>query len=385
MNNSNIGVIGIGRLGLSFALVCAKHGYQVFGSDIHQDYVNSLNTKLYRSSEPGINECIDSVDQFVATVHTSIPVKQCDILFCFVATPSLPDGSYDHSAVDDIIHQLQELHVRGMDMTGKILVIGCTVMPGYTDTVAERLSATGISVAYNPEFIAQGSIIDGLRNADMVLMGVNEDSTFHALHGIYRTIMGKEPVISRMSPTAAEITKISINCYLTMKIAYANMIGEIAINSGLHDEISTILQAIGSDTRIGHKCLGYGFGYGGPCLPRDMKALGVYMEDNGIKARIPIAVDNTNDWHNTYMACYYMQQNPDKAIPFQFTQLTYKKGVDMLIESQQYRLCIDLLENGYSVAVDESKTVTDYLLEDMNKYSDRIQLGTIDNAYKILI
>jgi nucleotide sugar dehydrogenase len=270
-----------------------------------------------------------------------------------------------------------------MDMTNKILVIGCTVMPGYTQSVTERLSATGIHVAYNPEFIAQGSIIDGLRNADMVLMGVSEDSTFHALQGIYRTIMGKEPVISRMSPTAAEITKISINCFLTMKIAYANMIGDIAINSGLRTEIPTILKAIGSDSRVGYKYLGYGFGFGGPCLSRDNRALGVYMEDLGIKARIPVATDNANDAHAKYLLNYYMRQNPYKDFPFQFTQLTYKAGVDIMTESQQYKLCIQLLENGYKVAVQESESVIAYLLQDMNKYRDQITIGTIDNSYKI--
>jgi UDPglucose 6-dehydrogenase len=349
MHTNNIGVIGIGRLGLSFALIAERQGYTVYGADTRQDYVNNLNTRLYTSAEPYINEYLNAADSFVASVHVSIPVKQCDILFCFVATPSLADGSYDHSAVDSVVDQLIELDDKGADLSGKILVIGCTTMPGYTQTVQERLDATGMFVAYNPEFIAQGSIIDGLRNADMVLMGVSEDSTYEALKAIYRTIMDKEPVISRMSPTAAEITKISINCYLAMKIAYANMIGEIAINSNLESEIPDILKAIGSDSRIGHKYLGYGFGYGGPCIPRDGKALSVYMEDVNIKARIPVAADNANEAHANFILQYFTKQNPDKTVPFIFPQLTYKKGVDILTESQQLRLAMSLEANGYTV------------------------------------
>jgi len=383
--SKNLGVIGIGKLGLSFALLAEESGYTVIGCDNRLDYVHSLNERTYTCSEPYINQYLQTYQRFRAEANLFNVVNTCDILFCFVATPSLPDGSYDHSAIESVVADIQRLHVQGLQMDNKVLVIGCTTMPGYTQTVAAMLESTGMKVAYNPEFIAQGSIVDGLRNADMVLMGVSEDSTYHSLQAIYRTIMTKEPLISRMSPTAAEITKISINCFLTMKIAYANMIGEIAINSNLEPEVPTILQAIGSDTRIGYKYLNYGFGYGGPCLPRDMRALGVYMEDLGIKARIPSAVDNTNDFHSEYLTRYFIAQNPNKEVPFQFTQLTYKRGVDMLVESQQYKLCLKLLHMGYSVAIDESDNVLIQVKPELEQYGDRVIYGVVDNAYKISI
>jgi UDPglucose 6-dehydrogenase len=378
MNNThNIGVIGIGRLGLSFALLAEKQGYKVIGCDKRGDYLDLINTRTYTTSEPFINEYLQTSKLDITDL--SGVVIRCDTIFCFVATPSLPDGSYDHSAIDDIVDQLAKIPHVGY----KTFVIGCTVMPGYTESIRERMDKMGYGVAYNPEFIAQGSIIDGLRNADMVLMGVTEDSTYEALKAIYRTIMDKEPVISRMSPTAAEITKIAINCFLTMKITYANMVGEIAINSAIEDEIPTILQAIGSDSRIGHKYLRYGFGVGGVCLPRDQRALGVYMEDIGIKARLPSAIDNTNNYHAEFLVQYYMTQNPSRELPFQFTQLTYKKGVDILTESQQYHLCRDLLEAGYTVAIDETSTVIQQVQDELQQYGDRVVYGTIDNAYKI--
>ena len=382
---NKIGVIGIGKLGLSFALLAEKMGYEVIGSDNRRDYIQSLILATYKTSEPYINDWLPVSKNFSCSTGTRIVVTECDIIFVFVATPSLPDGSYDHSAIDSIVNQLQELHVQGLQMDGKILVIGCTTMPGYCKSISDRLESTGIHIAYNPEFIAQGSIIDGLRNADMVLMGVQQESTFHALQAIYRTIMGKEPVISKMSLTAAEITKISINCFLTMKIAYANMIGEIAINSNLEFEVSTILKAIGSDTRIGSKCLNYGFGYGGPCLPRDMRALGVYAEDLGIKARIPTAIDNTNDAHAKYLLEYYTKQNSDKTVPFIFTQLTYKRGVDMLIESQQYKLCKDLLAQGYNVIIDETDNVIQQVQSELTEYTTQITYDHSINGYKINI
>lgn len=381
--NNRIGVIGIGKLGLSFALLAERCGYMVFGCDTSSEYINNLVTGNYHTTEPLIEQWLEEYENFNPTTDLSSVVQDCDILFCFVATPSLSDGSYDHSAIDRVVHDLQELHVKGQDMSNKILVIGCTTMPGYCDTVQSRLENTGISVAYNPEFIAQGDIINGLRTADMILIGTSDEGAYHALQGIYRTIMTREPRFNWMSRTAAEITKISINCFLTMKIAYANMIGEIAINTGIESEVSTILKAIGDDSRIGSKYLGYGFGYGGPCLPRDMKALGVHSESVRVLPYLPRVVDNMNDYHASFLAAYYIGQNLDQSVPFIFTQLTYKAGTEMLVESQQYRLCKDLLAAGYSVDITESPAVIAQVQQELSDYADRITYGTVTNGYKI--
>lgn len=383
--NNRIGVIGIGKLGLSFALLAAQRGYTVYGQDNRAEYIDSLVDKLYSTSEPLIDEYLHSCTSFTPLFSLSTVVDGCDILFCFVATPSLPDGSYDHSAVDDVVSDLQRLHVQGIDLSSKVLVIGCTTMPGYCDTIAQRLETAGVTVVYNPEFIAQGSIIHGLRTADMVLIGCDSDPAYLMLQGIYRTIMTVEPKFNRMSRTAAEITKISINCYLTMKIAYANMIGEIAINSGQQEYVGCILDAIGSDSRIGSKYLGYGFGYGGPCLPRDMTALGVHAKSVGLIPLIQDSIDGCNNNHAVYLKNYYSRQNPDTTVPFLFTQLTYKTGTDMLVESQQYRLCKDLLAAGYSVDITESPAVVQQVQKELVEHADRITYGTVTNGYKIEI
>lgn len=384
MSTNNLGIIGIGKLGLSFALLAEHCGYTVIGCDNREEYLYSLNSGTYSSSEPLINDYLQQATKFSTTSVMQYTVHNCDTLFCFVATPSLPDGSYNHSAIDRVVSDLQELHVQGIQMDNKILVIGCTTMPGYCDTIQNRLESTGISVVYNPEFIAQGSIIDGLCNADMVLIGGDHDLVVeHTIQSIYETIMSSHPKFNIMSRTAAEITKISINCYLTMKIAYANMIGEIAINSGIEREVSTILTAIGDDSRIGHKCLRYGFGYGGPCLPRDMRALGVHAVRNGIYTVLPEVIDDSNKQHAGYLKKYFITKNPDTSIPFLLTQLTYKAGTDMLVESQQYRLCKDLLEAGYSVDITESAAVIAQVQQELSVYGERVTYGIITNGYKI--
>lgn len=381
VRSNNIGIIGTGRLGLSFALLCAKKGYRVYAHDKRQDYIDSLNNKTYTTVEPQIEQYLRETEIEYTTQLTRV-VQECDILFTFVATPSLPDGSYDHSAIEEVVTSLENIHAY-WSLYGKTLVIGCTTMPGYTNSLKSRLDKMGMQIAYNPEFIAQGDIINGLKNADMVLMGVNSEQITHSLTAIYRTIMDKEPLINSMSPTAAEITKISINCFLTMKIAYRNVIGEIAINSGVEDEVNTILTAIGDDDRIGHKyLLYYGFGYGGPCLPRDMSALGIHAKSVGLIPLLQDTIDGCNNNHAVYLKNYFIRKNTEK-LPFLFAQLTYKKGVDMIVESQHYRLCKELLEAGCSVDITEIPSVIDQVKPQLEKYGDRVTYGTVTNGYKI--
>lgn len=342
----NIGVIGVGKLGLSFALLCASRGYNVYGSDTNREYVDRLFDRTYTTTEPGVNQLLRECGTFYPSYDNRHVVNSADIIFLFVPTPSKENGEYDHQYIEQAIEDIQD-----MDLAGKILVIGCTTMPGYTQSLIDRLEETkGITIVYNPEFIAQGDIINGLKKADMVLVGCHDAHTAYVVLGrVYANIMDIPLNMKVMSPTAAEITKISVNCYLAMKISYANTIGQLAIRSGLTDEVSTILQAIGDDSRIGRKYLQYGFGYGGPCIPRDGKALSHYIHSRGMKSLIPEAVDNVNDYHSEFLCAYYTGQNMDRKVPFIFPHLSYKKGTDMIVESQQIRLADMLVADGYTV------------------------------------
>ena len=151
-----------------------------------------------------------------------------------------------------------------------------------------------------------------------------------------------------MSRTAAEITKIAVNCYLTTKISYANMVGQVMTFAGMDDEIKTVLGAIGSDSRVGTKYLNYGFGFGGPCFPRDNRAFAAYADSVGVVHNIGYTTDKFNEEHSKFLRDEFIHQNPDH-LPFCFRYLTYKPGTDILEESQQYRLCLDLLNAGYKV------------------------------------
>ena len=362
-----IGLIGAGRLGICLALLMERVGYDVIVSDIRTAYVSELNNRRIETNEPEVEYLLKEAKNFKATTDNKEVIEECDIIFTLVQTPSLEDGSYDVSAVDDVVDELKKVD----GINGKSFIVGCTTNPGDCNRWKEKLSGSGVDVYYNPEFIAQGSIIKDLQNADMVLVG-GYGYHISVIENIYNKIQVKEPSIHFMSTTAAELVKLAVNCYLTTKISYANMVGEVMISSGMEDEVDNVLGAIGADSRVGSKYLKYGYGFGGPCLPRDNRAFAAFANKLGMKYNLGETTDNFNNEHSKFLKDYFIKQNKDN-IPFCFDYISYKKGTDILTESQQYRLCLDLLDNGYKVYVIEQKCIVEQIYDKLyDQYPSQI-------------
>ena len=163
----NISIIGIGKLGLCFALTLEKAGYNVVGLDINQDYVDSINNKTLKSHELNVEEYLKKSTNFHATTDMKMTLEHSDLLFVVVATPSLPNGRYNHSQVESVIKSVKQFGIQ----KNKHFIVCCTTMPSYCDTVQQQLEPFGYTVTYNPEFIAQGTILRDQANPDMVLIG----------------------------------------------------------------------------------------------------------------------------------------------------------------------------------------------------------------------
>jgi len=355
-----IGLIGAGRLGICLALLIERAGYDVIVSDIRTAYVSGLNDRRVETNEPEVEYLLKEAKNFKATTDNKEVIEECDIIFTLVATPSLDDGSYDVSSVDAVVDELKKVD----GINGKSFIVGCTTNPGDCKRWEEKLSGCGVDVYYNPEFIAQGSIIKDLQNADMVLVG-GYGYHISVIEDIYNKIQVKEPSIHFMSTTAAELVKLAVNCYLTTKISYANMVGEVMISSGMEDEVDTVLGAIGADSRVGGKFLKYGYGFGGPCLPRDNRAFAAFANKLGMKYNLGETTDNFNNEHAKFLKDYFIKQNKDN-LPFCFDSISYKKGTDILTESQQYRLCLDLLDSGCKVYVIEQECIVEQIYDELS-------------------
>jgi len=381
-----IGIIGAGRLGLTFALLCEKNGYEVIVSDVKEDYVFNLNQKICLSNEPLIQSMLLDSKNFSATTKNIEVIENSDVIFTFVATPSTLDGNYDTTRVFEVVADFYTASSLNIPLYEKKFIVGCTTNPGDVEQIQTRLNMFNIQVAYNPEFIAQGEIVKGLEQSDIVLIGTEYTELSNQLIEIYNKIQTTPVNAYIMSPKAAEITKIGINCFLTTKISYANMMGDIMIKAGIQSEIDMVLSAIGGDSRVGKKYLKYGFGFGGPFLPRDNRALGYFVKNLGMELNLPLTVDNFNKEHANFIKDYYIQKNPDKTVPFVMDYITYKKGTDILEESQQFQLCIDLLNEGYILHVIEIDSITNKLQQTSESYNNRLKFfkpGTNPEGYKI--
>ncbi len=342
----HIAVIGIGKLGLCFALNLELVGYQVTGLDVDASYVAQVNAKTLRSHEPQVEALLAGSQNFVATTDwNAVMTPEIQLYFIVVATPSLPDGGYDHVQVDALLARFAAM---GKSDVAKHLVIMCTTMPGYCDTVAEHMAALNYHISYNPEFIAQGTIVRDQQFPDQVLIGEASVEAGDAIEAVYRRMCIETPTFCRMSRISAEIAKLATNCFLTTKISFANSIGDLAAKVGA--EPDKILAAIGADQRIGNKYLRYGFGYGGPCFPRDNRALGKFGQLSGMQVLLSEATDEVNRRHLDFQfAQYCAQYGPDQEIVFE--TVTYKPGTTILEESQQLALALRLAQAGRKVRV----------------------------------
>ena len=342
-----IGLIGAGRLGICLALLIEQEGYHVIASDVREDYIKDLQNKKSNSTEPQVQELLEHSINLEFTTDNRKVIRESDIIFTLVQTPSLEDGSYDVSAVWKVVEDIKE-EMSSIANYPKSFVVGCTTNPGDCDKFKDALPES-VDVYYNPEFIAQGSIVDDLRHADMVLLG-GKGQHSGALEMIYYQIQNgfKVANVSTMSARAAELTKIAVNCYLTTKITYANQVGQVMIRDGMENEVKPVLKAIGSDSRIGTKYLNYGYGFGGPCFPRDNRAFAAYASKAGVETPLGATTDKFNDEHTKFLKEYYVNKNKDNRA-YVFHYLTYKDGVDILTGSRPYDLALSLLDAGYEV------------------------------------
>lgn len=348
--SETIGIIGVGKMGLCFALNLELSGFRVLGMDMDKDYVNKINDRTLRSPEPQVNELLKASKNFHTTTDLKTILDETDIIFISVATPTSDEG-YDHSQVDRVLDLIASF---GKQPLRKHLIIACTTIPGYCDKAAAKVAPYNISLSYNPEFIAQGSIINDQQYPDQVLIGEADKNAGDAIENIYRRLTKSNPRFCRMSRLSAEICKLATNCFLTTKISFANAIGDLAIAAGAEPE--KILSAIGADSRIGDKYLKHGFGFGGPCFPRDNRALRLYADKIGYDLLISQATDKTNAYHLEFLLKQWLKRHEDsKEVVFDY--VTYKPGSVILEESQQLALAVKMAQAGKRVRIRERMAV----------------------------
>lgn len=353
-----ISIVGCGRLGTVCALVAAHSGNIVKVYDTNRQHLDNLLNRKQIFPEPGVNELLANVNMDNLEFYTDFEKATEDVEIIFIYVPTNTVGTlrgYDHGIIGSVLRRLEDSNISNTH-----IVIGSTVIPGYIANTGmyllQKSIERGCTLSYNPEFIAQGDIVRGTYYPDILLIGEGSKEAGDVIEKYHHSISKNSPKICRMSPQSAEITKLGVNCFITTKVAFANMIGDISNRTpgaSHHD----ILGAIGSDSRIGTKYLNYGFGFGGPCFPRDNRALGYYAKSVGVEPTIPEATDKSNKEHTQYHAEDIMQKMESHFV----TTAGYKENckVPIIEESQKLEVAKIIASHSNNVIIEDISSIVD--------------------------
>jgi UDPglucose 6-dehydrogenase len=334
----SISVMGLGKLGSPLSACFAARGFHVTAVDVDKNKVDAINGGVPPVHEPGLPELMqESEGRLSATEDVEAAVRGSEATFVVVNTPSEPGGGFS------LRHVLPTLEAIGKTLRTKtgfhLVVLTSTVMPGSTGgevkSALERASGKTcgkhFGLCYSPEFIALGTVIRDFYFPDFLLIGESDPQSGDILAEIYRRTCKNTPFVARMNFINAEITKLAVNTYITTKISYANMIARLCERLPEADS-NVVTNALGLDTRIGPRYLKGAVSYGGPCFPRDNRALAALAARVGASSGLAEATDLFNRAQIKSIAeLVRSHHSGDGAIGI--LGLTYKPDTDVVEEA----------------------------------------------------
>ena len=281
-----ISVIGCGYLGAVHAAGMAKLGHEVVGIDVDQAKVDSLNAGKAPFFEPGFDELLSEVSGSLRFSTDMADLADATVHFLAVGTPQSESGAADMTYVDQAITALSE-HLSESDV-----VVGKSTVPvGTAERLRKMIEHTGAKLMWNPEFLREGFAVSDTLSPDRLVYGIREgdDELVEILDSVYRQLIDRETPRLVMDYATAELVKVAANSFLATKISFINAMAEIADVVGA--DVTQLADAIGHDARIGRRFLNAGIGFGGGCLPKDIRGFMARANELGVGQ----AVDFLND------------------------------------------------------------------------------------------
>jgi UDPglucose 6-dehydrogenase len=311
------------------------------------------------------------------TRDASLALSEAEATIIIVPTPSRADGSFSN---DYVISALTEVG-KSIGTRDHLVVISSTVSPGSCDGVLRdalesssgRRLGRSLGLVYSPEFIALGSIVRDMQYPELVLIGASDDEAASRAQQLFSSVVQSAPRYFPMSLASAEITKLAVNTFVTTKISYANMIGELCEATPEASAID-VLRAVGADSRIGSKYLKPAVGYGGPCFPRDNRALKASAESVGVSVPLAVATDEVNQGQPQRMVDKVISQvAPGGKVAV--LGLAYKAETPVCDESQGVKVANLLGDLGFEVSTHDPQAiqVARTLLSEKVKLTERVE------------
>lgn len=277
-----ISVIGCGYLGAVHAAAMASIGHDVVGVDVDSSKIEALAKGNAPFFEPGLSDLlVDGVESGRLRFTTDMSeVRDATVHFVGVGTPQqhgsyAADLTYVNAAVDGLCEFLKP---------GDLVVGKSTVPVGTAEGLVARIRDTGADLAWNPEFLREGWAVQDTIAPDRIVVGVAGGDAgtraADALREIYHTALATDTPYLVTDYATAELVKVSANAFLATKISFINAMAEIAEATGA--DVTQLADALGYDARIGRRFLGAGIGFGGGCLPKDIRAFSARAEELGL-------------------------------------------------------------------------------------------------------
>ncbi|GAA1944235.1 UDP-glucose/GDP-mannose dehydrogenase family protein [Microbacterium deminutum] len=276
-----LSVIGCGYLGAVHAAAMASIGHDVVGIDVDVRKIASLAQGRAPFFEPGLEEILTQGIESGRLSFTTDMAQAAGaaVHFIGVGTPQQAGGyaadlTYVNAAVDGLLPYLSE---------GDIVAGKSTVPVGTAATLAPRVHEAGATLVWNPEFLREGWAVQDTIDPDRLVAGVPSgskgDRAADVLREVYHPSVAKETPFIVTDYATAELVKVAANAFLATKISFINAMAEIAEVTGA--DVTQLADAIGHDARIGRRFLGAGIGFGGGCLPKDIRAFSARAEELG--------------------------------------------------------------------------------------------------------
>ena len=276
-----LSVIGIGYLGATHAAAMSSLGFEVIGVDVDEKKIELLNKGKVPFYEPELEELLlaEVNSQRLKFTTDFAQISDCDVHFICVGTPQKKDGL----AADLTFLDASIVSVASYAKAGSLIVGKSTVPVGTASRLADMIKTINekVEIAWNPEFLREGFAVEDTLRPNRLVIGVTSDRAEEILKEVYATLLKDGVPWIRADLPTAELVKVAANSFLATKISFINAMAEICEASG--GDVTVLAKAIGYDPRIGSRFLQAGIGFGGGCLPKDIRAFMARSEELGAK------------------------------------------------------------------------------------------------------
>ena len=360
----NLSIVGSGYVGTTIAACLADLGHSVMNVDIDTDIVEAINAGKSPIHEPGLDDLVSEHggDRLTATTDYGT-IKETDVTFLALPTPSEEDGSIALSIITDGARTLGE--VLASKENEHLVVVKSTVTPGTTEEVLGPtiMEAAGreVNLAMNPEFLREGSAVRDFLRPDKIVLGARTLAAHDRLRRVFAPLLDRnDTTLIETGVREAEMIKYANNAVLAAKVSLINELGNICKEYGV--DTYAVADAIGLDSRIERSFLDSGLGWGGSCFPKDVAALVAAGRAVGYEPSLLESVVEVNDKQPRRMLELLREQVDPDGKRIAVLGLSFKAGTDDVRNSRAIPIIEGLLESGAEV-VTYDPVATDQMRE----------------------